>query len=298
MVFPLDSWAWRFLEDYVYYLPPPPPRKRPKDNPMQVICVGPPRSGTESLQRALIKLGYDYTYHGWDMMFEDRHNMPGWCRLARRKFLATDENGDCEITAEEFDALLGHAVAVTDAPASVFASEMIRAYPEAKVILNISNDLDRWHRSAIKNIVGINRSWMFWLMSWWSPGLFWAWHMAERYFWPGLFRCMGFPGANLEIGIVRNGKWIYREHCNMIRGLVPKERLLEWNVLDGWEPLCRFLGKDIPQNEPFPHVNDAAGYQSREKQAISLWFGQGFKNMVKVAVVLAAVTLAYWRWGI
>jgi len=30
---------------------------------MQVLCVGLPRSGTESLQQALLTLGYDYTYH-------------------------------------------------------------------------------------------------------------------------------------------------------------------------------------------------------------------------------------------
>ncbi len=47
----LDSWWWRFIENYVYRVPEPPPRTR--TTPMQVICVGPPRSGTESLQQAL-----------------------------------------------------------------------------------------------------------------------------------------------------------------------------------------------------------------------------------------------------
>ena len=156
---------------------------------MQVICVGPPRSATESLQQALIMLGYDHTYHGWDIMFEEPHNMRAWSKLARRKFLgAADNDGDCEITAEDFDALLGHAVAVADAPASVFASEMIRAYPEAKVILNTNPDLDRWHQSAVTNIAGVNRNWLFWIMSWTSKDLFWVWHTAERMMWPGLFR--------------------------------------------------------------------------------------------------------------
>jgi hypothetical protein len=40
-------------------------------------------------------------------------------------------------------------------------------------------------------------------------------------------------------GLVSNGKWIYREHCAMIRGLVPQDRLPEWAVEDGWEPLCK-----------------------------------------------------------
>ncbi len=50
----------------------------------------------------------------------------------------------------------------------------------------------------------------------------------------------------------------------MIRGLVAKDRLLEWTVEDGWEPLCEFLGKDVP-NEPFPHVNTRdKGWKDRE----------------------------------
>ena len=108
--------------------------------------------------------------------------------------------------------------------------------------------------------------------------------------WPALFRCID---NNLEMGIVSNGKWIYREHCDMVRGLVPKERLLEWSVQDGWEPLCQFLGKEVP-DEPFPHANTAAGFKAREKQAIDLWFSQGFKNLAKVGVVLAGAGAAYW----
>lgn len=30
--------------------------------------------------------------------------------------------------------------------------------------------------------------------------------------------------------------------------------MLVWNVCDGWEPLCKFLDKDLP-NEPFPQLN-------------------------------------------
>jgi hypothetical protein len=60
----LDSSIWRFLESaYGYFAPNPPPRQRDPNKPMQVLCVGLPRSGTESLQQALLTLGYDYTYH-------------------------------------------------------------------------------------------------------------------------------------------------------------------------------------------------------------------------------------------
>ena len=39
----------------------------------------------------------------------------------------------------------------------------------------------------------------------------------------------------------------------------PKDKLLVYNVKDGWETLCRFLGKDIP-DQPFPHRNSGCGW--------------------------------------
>ena len=56
--------------------------------------------------------------------------------------------------------------------------------------------------------------------------------------------------------------------------MVPKERLLEMDLQDGWEPLCKFLGKPIP-DEPFPRSNEAAAVQQRFKEclitAIIIW---------------------------
>lgn len=53
-------------------------------------------------------------------------------------------DGNNDFTAADFDPLIGHSVAVTDAVASVFAAELIAAYPEAKVVLNYRRDLDAW----------------------------------------------------------------------------------------------------------------------------------------------------------
>ncbi|OWT43060.1 hypothetical protein VFPPC_17764 [Pochonia chlamydosporia 170] len=111
-----NSWYWRMIEK-IYAIPVPAPRKRTK--PMEVICVGMPRSGTESLQQALLILGYDYTFHGWDLGFEEEMRLPGWTALLRRKWYG-DDSGTASISAEDFDALLGHSVAVTDAAASFF----------------------------------------------------------------------------------------------------------------------------------------------------------------------------------
>lgn len=79
----LNSWWWRFLENHVYAVKSPPPRQRTK--PMEVLCVGLPRSGTESLQTALLMLGYDHTYHGWDIIFEEPNYAQEWVKLCRRK---------------------------------------------------------------------------------------------------------------------------------------------------------------------------------------------------------------------
>lgn len=58
----VNNWFMRFLENYIYALPEPPPRKRVK--PMGVLCVGMPRTGTESLQHALLRLSSNHIYHG------------------------------------------------------------------------------------------------------------------------------------------------------------------------------------------------------------------------------------------
>lgn len=219
----LDHWWWRFLENHVYRIPPPPKRKRMK--PMQVLCVGPPRSATESLQQALLALGYDHTYHGWDIVYDDPPiPATGWVKLARKKWYGGSGSsspkrkggkeiddpsleGDCQITAEEFDELLGHCVAVTDAAASCFAAEMIRAYPEAKVVLNVRRDLDSWHKSAVKTLVHVNESWSFWVSSLLDREAFWAWHVYERFLWALFFRA---PDGDMARAIRRNGKWVYR----------------------------------------------------------------------------------------
>jgi hypothetical protein len=57
-------------------------------------------------------------------------------------------DGNTTFTQEDFDAVMGHSTAVTDAAGSVFAAELIEAYPNAKVVLNYRKDLDAWHRSA------------------------------------------------------------------------------------------------------------------------------------------------------
>jgi hypothetical protein len=216
---------------------------------MQVICPGPSRSGTESLQTALTKLGYD-TYHGWDVLFEQPCRYKSWCRLAKKKWYACGRpaDGDHHLTREDFDQLVGHVDALTDVPANCFTAELLDAYPEAKVILNTRRDIDAWFKSADQNlVVEVNGSWLIYMTSWLSARSFWLWQVYQRLILRLTYRGTDESEGSFGRALRRNGKWIYREHCAMVRGLVPKENLLEWSVEDGWEPLCKVRAFGIRQ---------------------------------------------------
>lgn len=74
----------------------------------------------------------------------------------------------------------------------------------------------------------------------------------------------------------------------MVRGLVPPERLLEWSVQDGWEPLCNFLDKPVP-DEPFPHVNTRSeGWKKREEEWNKTIVSKSIRNMAITLAVLVA----------
>ncbi|MEQ4725784.1 sulfotransferase [Nonomuraea sp. B19D2] len=50
---------------------------------------------------------------------------------------------------------------------------------------------------------------------------------------------------------------------------LPAERLLVFDVREGWEPLCRFLGVDVPAGEPFPHLNDAKAIRQTMERLVT-----------------------------
>jgi hypothetical protein len=80
----------------------------------------------------------------------------------------------------------------------------------------------------------------------------------------------------------------------MIKGLVPQERLLEWNVVDGWDPLCKFLKKEVPK-EPFPRTNDAAAFHHRTYDDLDKQGLIAMINMFVFSVVCLWLLIALWR---
>ena len=54
-----------------------------------------------------------------------------------------------------------------------------------------------------------------------------------------------FSNSNADILLSK-----YKAHNAAVKALVPKERLLIYRIGDGWEPICKFLGKPIPGMVP------------------------------------------------
>ena len=54
----------------------------------------------------------------------------------------------------------------------------------------------------------------------------------------------------------------FNEWVDQVKSEVPADRLLVWEVKEGWEPLCQFLGVPVP-DQPFPRLNDTEEQQSR-----------------------------------
>ena len=66
----------------------------------------------------------------------------------------------------------------------------------------------------------------------------------------------------------------------MVRGLgLPKDRLLEWSVEDGWQPLCNFLGKPIPAVD-VPNANPPKAWAERVAKTMEIHHKRAAKNML------------------
>ena len=82
-------------------------------------------------------------------------------------------------------------------------------------------------------------------------------------------------------------KQIFRDYSEQVKADIPADKLLVFEVKDGWEPLCAFLGKEVPDT-PFPHVNDSASFRKMIRN-IKLFFGA-----VHVLLAAAVAGLVWW----
>lgn len=265
-----------------------PNRQRAPNKRMQVLCLGLSRSGTDSLRAALQILGYENVYHGFVLTAYQREDCVFWNRILRRK-LAGESLG-----AVEFDSCLGNCEALTDAPANIFGPELMDYYPKAKVILNRRRDVDAWFQSLKVNCLGVF-SWPMWVFSWFDPLIDLLWNTFGLSF-SGYYRkdfkndWRGFSTRDF----IENGTTVFQQHYDGLEEACrDRDReWLDWSVDDGWDPLCQYLGKPIP-DVPFPNANKGgAQFEQNMEEATKDMMVNALKNMSIFFVALIAIGAA------
>lgn len=73
---------------------------------------------------------------------------------------------------------------------------------------------------------------------------------------------LGKFAASNAAEVLTNAERVYIQHYENLRRCVPPERLLEYKLGSGWEPLCEFLGKEVPQEE-FPWMKETRELHQR-----------------------------------
>lgn len=136
----------------------------------------------------------------------------------------------------------------------MFAPELLAAYPEAKVILTVRDSPESWVKSYDENIYRYMEA--FHDKSTFFKKIY-QWLSPKQPFYEMNELLMKHRDIPLFKG---KGKDWYIEHNEEIKRLVPKEDLLVFNVKEGWEPLCQFLDKPVPE-KPFPKINDTVIFQ-------------------------------------
>lgn len=88
-----------------------------------------------------------------------------------------------------------------------------------------------------------------------------------------------------------NAKQGYDRHYEHVRSLVPNDKLLEYYVKDGWDPLCKFLHVEHPGVE-FPRGNTTDTLNRRFEAALKLTVMAIFKRLVFLGLLLLGLGYA------
>ena len=88
----------------------------------------------------------------------------------------------------------------------------------------------------------------------------------------------------------------FERHIREVKERVPPRRLLVYEVKQGWEPLCEFLGVEAPR-EPFSRLNERDQFPKLMRRAILYKLARGPGKLVAVA---SALVLVLWvlRWAL
>lgn len=199
---------------------------------MEVIGLGVGRTGTLSLKHALERLGFGPCHHMLEVEARLPVQLPLWTA-------ALDGRPDWPAIYE------GYRSAV-DWPTAGFARELAETHPEARFVVN-HRAPEGWADSYGDTIdrLLVERAAL--------PAHIQDWiDMVVR-----VTTRTGFPPGLDRAGLLR----AFAAHLDTVRALIPPDRLLVFDVRQGWGPLCAFLGVPVP-DEPFPRSNDRAEFWS------------------------------------
>ena len=207
---------------------------------IKVIGAGFGRTGTLSLKAALEQLGLGPCYHMLEVINRPE-NADAWYDAA--------QNQDGGLAADWDDMLAGYQSCV-DWPAAYFWRPLSEHYRDAKVILTY-RDEEAWWQSMSKTILANML------------------RTDDEVTNPDRLR-MRRMSRDLIVtkvfeNILEDREHVlaaYRRNIKEVTESVPKDRLLKFDVAEGWEPLCNFLGLAIPDT-PFPRTNSTQEFQER-----------------------------------
>ena len=84
---------------------------------------------------------------------------------------------------------------------------------------------------------------------------------------------------------------IFHQHIENVKKRVPPDKLLVYNVKQGWEPLCTFLGIQVPPDKPFPHLNERSSFMGNRFMQRSQTYLVRTLLVTSILSLLAAVLL-------
>jgi hypothetical protein len=256
---------------------------------LAVIHVALFRMATRSLAEAYRILGY-HTHHGiedvlgnpWELIEQAAEST--WPTVPHARPRAP-------FTRSDWDELWGSKYDIVTDLACPFVDQLIVAYPNAKVVV-VQRDFDSWwvsYKAGVLDNLFTPTQKIFVFLIGNVLGSRAAEAMLKVNY--GLFR------ARNVSEIEAHARETYDEYYKKIREMVPAEKRLEYKMGDGWEPLCQFLGKDVP-NVPFPRLNDSKMRTKGQRQGeMGVFLSSAKKIGPWVLGITAIVVGIYWASG-
>jgi hypothetical protein len=245
--------------------------------PLEIVGAGFGRTGTMSTYTALKQLGFP-CYHMFEVLGNPanrKRHLDFWRRVA-------DAPG---VPRDDWEQVFGQYTASVDNPAVCVWRELIRFYPQAKVLLTLHpKGADAWYESVLETIYFTENTWQFKVLKAATPFGRKFGTMSQKLIWQHLHRDTMPDRAKATA--------FYNQHIEEVKAAVPPERLLIFTANQGWGPLCRFLAVAVP-NGPFPNVNDRAEFQKiKANVSRGAYVILGVVAVLAVAVVGGIIALA------